>query len=200
MTVENVYDPSHEMATEAAAPAALAVERDVAAASAGLEKAIAEGKVNVEPLPEGTCVFVAPVERNTTFLVNPTERIIKSINDPNSPTGQRDMRSENTPAIHDVWLTFKDGICIVDTTTKDGQKQLAWTKEHSDICRDINEPMTAAWVQMKEAQTQTARREASLPTGLDVDALLRGDRKAMRSGNVTADRARQALESTQAGK
>lgn len=199
MSVENVYDPSHEIATEAAAPAALAIERDAAAASAGLEKAIAEGKVHVEPLPEGTCVFVAPVERNTTYLVNPTERVIKSINDPNSPTGQRDMRSENTPAVHDVWVQFKDGICIIATTTKDGQKQYAWMRAHSDICRDINEPMTAAWVQMKEAQTQTSRREASLPTGLNVDALLRGDRSALRSGNVTADRARQALESTQAG-
>jgi hypothetical protein len=199
METGNTYDPSHEIATEAAAPAALKIERDSAAASAGLEAALAAGKVKTEPLPEGTVVVVAPVERNTTYLVNPKERVIKSINDPNSPTGQRDMRPESTPEKHDVWVAFKDGICIIDTTTADGQKQLAWASANTSICRDIADPMTAAWVQMKEAQTQTARREASLPTGLDVDALLRGDRSALRSGNVTADRARQALESSQVG-
>lgn len=198
MATGNMYDPSHEIATEKAAPAALKMEADVAAASAGLEAAIAAGKVVIEPMPEGTVVFVAPVERNTTYLINPTERVIKSINDPNSPTGQRDMRSENTLAIHDVWVQFKDGVCVIDTTTPDGKKQAAWAKEHASICRDISEPMTAAWVQMKEAQTPSARKEASLPTGLDVDSLLRGDRSALRSGNATADRARQALESTQA--
>jgi hypothetical protein len=194
MTIGNTYDPTHEDSTAAAAPASLATAKAAEAAGAGLDAAIAAGKVKPAEKPAGTVVFVAPVERNTRILVNPTERKIRVINDPQSPTGQRQMESSG-----DVWLEFQEGICMVDTTTEDGAKQFAWASAHPEICRDIDQPMTAAWVQMKEAQTPTARREASLPTGLDVDRLLGGDSSAMRSGNVTADRARQALESSQVG-
>ena len=194
MTIGNTYDASHELATEAAKPGAMLVEEGLAKAAEGLDAAIREGTLEVDERPEGWAVFVAPVQRNTRYLVNPTERRIHSIVDPNSPTGKRQMSTDN-----DVWLEFRDGICIFDTRTVDGEKRLAWAQSHPEVCRNIDDPMTAAWVQMKEAQTPTSRKDNSLPTGLDVDALLRGDARAQRSGNATADRARRAADAARAG-
>lgn len=156
---------------------AAAVERAQAALAAMADAGmIAKGESD-----DTVVAYVAPVEKNTRFLVKPGTPL--TVNDPNSPRGKRMYEREG-----DVWVEFTAGICVL--TKGEDDEKIAWCDAHPEICRSAADPMTEAWVYMKEMQIATANRDATLPASIDVEALLRGDPRGSKVAHETVTRAR----------
>ncbi len=135
-------------------------------ASDDLAKARQAGKVD---LPEmvGYVGFVAPVEQNTKILANPaeTENPVIRLRDQNSATGQRDTQRTN-----DVWITFVHGSFVTNDPIA-----IEWCRTHTDICRDVSDPLTSTWYFLKMGQTPLSNRQPTVPAEVDIDAALGGD-------------------------
>lgn len=131
-----------------------------------LTKAKKAGKAN---LPEitGYVGFVAPEEQNTKILANPaeTDNPVIRLRDQNSPTGQRDTQRTN-----DVWIEFVHGSFVTNDSIA-----IEWCRTHTNICRDVSDPLTPTWYMMRLGQIPLANRVASLPPEVNVDEALGGD-------------------------
>jgi hypothetical protein len=132
--------------------------------------------------------FVAPVEKNTRFLVTAGKPL--TVNDPNSPKGKRMYEREG-----DVFVEFVSGICVLTPGVND--VEIAWCNAHPEICRDASDPMTEAWLYLKEQQVATASKDAGLPSSIDIEALLRGDARGSKVAHETAQRARERAASVE---
>ena len=64
--------------------------------------------------------------------------------------------------------------CILQTDDLD---IIEWCVEHPDICRDANDPQAEAWATLKQMTIETSTKEATLPPGTDIDAMLRGEKQ-----------------------
>lgn len=104
--------------------------------------------------------FVSPLHPNTRFLVRAGS--VHQVRDPNSPTGLRDMFRSG-----DKWAVFQSGILQTDDP-----EIIAWAENHPEICRDVNDRLTPLWVQLEEARTPKAWREASLDPTTNIDSYI----------------------------
>lgn len=104
--------------------------------------------------------FVSPLHPNTRFLVRAGE--VQQVRDPNSPTGMRDMLRQG-----DKWAVFSSGILQTDDP-----EIIAWAESHPEICRDVNDRLTPLWVQLEEARTPKAWRDATLDPTVSLDSYL----------------------------
>ena len=64
--------------------------------------------------------------------------------------------------------------CILQT---DDLEIIEWCIEHPDICRDADDPQAEAWATLKQMTINTATKEATLPPGTDINAMLRGEKQ-----------------------
>jgi len=140
---------------------------------------VTSGKVDLESdIPTGNYrAFVAPVDKFTKFLVKAGK--IRSIRDPNSPTGQRDVARDG-----DIFVEFQDGIAVFSADDTSDMVKIAWCEAHPKICRDIDDPYTEAWAYMKELQQETSTAGKRLPESINLEGILRGDPN---SGKVPHD-------------
>ncbi len=130
---------------------------------------VASGKVDLSTTEHGNYrAFVAPVEKFTKFLVKAGKS--KSIRDPNSPTGQRDVSREG-----DIFVEFQDGIAVFNADDPTDMVKIAWCVDNPKVCRDIDDPYTEAWAYMKELQQETSTAGKRLPESINLDGILRGD-------------------------
>ena len=174
-------------------------------AAAGIKEAARSGR---RPPPETTLrVFLSPKEPNTTFLVEAGKMI--SFRDPNSPTGQRDARRDG-----DVFARFVSGVLatddpvVIEWCEGHGPDAAAHKEYHRKVgtdartcqagvglCCDAQDEQAEVWAEFKSAQVPTATREATMPTGIDVDTILTGGKiKGHTGGEGT--RLVQAAEAT----
>lgn len=155
-------------------------------AQQALDKAREEGKIDT-PRLDGYRAFVAPIFQNGKKLIKAGETV--QIRDPNSATGFRDASRQG-----DVWVEFVGGMCV----TKDPVVQ-AWCDANTDICRDVEDPQTAVWYELKLGQVPLAWRDA-LPFSIDIDAALAGrvnvgeDHNLVRQGRQFARQANERAE------
>lgn len=119
--------------------------------------------------------FACPQAPNSERLIVPGK--VEQIRDPNSPTGYRDHRRAG-----DVKIKFKGGLwysadpqAADEQTLIDDKVRIDWCEKHPDITRDVEEPMTPVWFEIKRGQISTSRSEPSFSKGIDVDAALSGD-------------------------
>jgi hypothetical protein len=174
-------------------------------AAEGIKEAARSGR---RPPPETTLrVFLCPKEPNTTFLVKAGAMV--SFRDPNSPTGKRDAQRDG-----DIFARFVNGVLATDDPVviewceghgpdaeahkeyhrKVGTNARACTVGHG-LCCDAQNPQAEVWAEFKSAQVPTATREATMPTGIDVDAILTGGQLKGHTGGE-GTRLVQAAEAT----
>jgi len=153
-------------------------------AQTALKKAIDEGKVVVDDIEKGRYVaFVAPVEKNTRFLIKAGKPV--SFADKDSPRGQKMVGRDG-----DLWVEFHDGILVLDTDDETDCLKVLWCVEHKAVCRDANDPLTEAWLVLKEGQSPLAWRDAVISQSMDVDKALQGDPAGFSRAGSAAERAR----------
>ena len=123
---------------------------------------------------QGFRAFVAPAKYgNTKILVNPESanfigvkgsvqsRVVTAAPQAGSPLGL-------VPAVartDDNWAKFTQGVLVTDDPDV-----IAWCESHPSMCRDADDPRTRAWVTLKDMQSQTPSRDATLDSDFDVDA------------------------------
>jgi hypothetical protein len=119
--------------------------------------------------------FACPQKPNSEWLVQVGK--VAQIRDPNSPTGYRDHRRDG-----DVKIKFRGGLWysadpkVADEQTLiDDKVRIAWCEQHPETARDVEDPMTPIWFDIKKGQMATSRSEPAFSQGIDVDAALAGD-------------------------
>lgn len=139
--------------------------------------------------------FACPQKPNSEWLVQVGK--VQQIRDPNSPTGYRDHAREG-----DVKIKFTSGLWYStdpqtanEQTLIDDKVRIAWCEQHPETARDVEDPMTPIWFDIKRGQMATSRSEPSFSQGIDVDAALAGDMS--RLGGVGGDVVLQAREQVQ---
>lgn len=93
----------------------------------------------------------------------------------------------------DVFLEVSGGICILDPRQPGFSEKLAWCEEHPELCRDAFDPKTVIWASMKQSQTDTMYKDASLPKNVNVDKLVDGDFSQLLPEDSLVARAQQQL-------
>lgn len=187
----NLYDSSKDIANELEGRAL-----DPAAAHAALE-ASTELNANrvAEAVQAGKRAFIAPAHKEHNFLIvgGKETLVIAGTNIPVTP-GQAVQHATEVGRIGDVRLRFNGGIALIDPETMEGKVQLEWALAHPDICRDaVNDPMVEIWASLKEGQLNKMDREPSIPRGMDVDKVLKGDMSGFAESGSIASRARGIL-------
>jgi hypothetical protein len=132
--------------------------------------------------------FVSPAHKNQDYLIVAGKVVTAP---PNAFSGGMgiDLRRDG-----DVWAKFSGGVLQTDDL-----EVIAWCEAHDgsvledgtvepDICRDVNDPQTRAWVALVEQTLNTGDKEATLPPGTDVGAILRGEATPV-GGSELMDRA-----------
>ena len=134
--------------------------------------------------------FVSPAHKNEQFIIPGT--VVQA--PPNAFSGGMpiDLRRDG-----DVVVRFNNGILITDDP-----KVIEWCEARDgtvletdletgeatvcepDICRDAEDPQTRAWVALVENTLNTSTKEATLPRGLDVGKVLRGEQTAVSGGSL----------------
>jgi hypothetical protein len=162
-----------------------AVARALAGRKAATGLMVAEDRPSSPPTSP-LRVFVSPHQPNARILIR-AGTVVK-VPSPNGPwEHSRDG---------DVFVTFRQGVVSLDPTNPSDQLCIDWceTKGRAkDICRDINDPQTALWAKLKEDMSPTSRREASLPSNLNVEEVLAGDLQSLGQSDLIA-RARSAQQ------
>lgn len=153
------------------------------------------------PAPTGFCrrAFVCPQKPNSEFLIKVGE--VKHIPDQNSPTGQRDSRREGDVKIKfegGRWMSAAEG--APEQILIDDKVRIAWCEAHPKTVRDVMDPSTPVWFEIKKGQIATSRTEPSFSPNVDVDAALAGDmsKLAGAGGSVVQD-TRKQLETANRG-
>lgn len=187
--------PSEEGgAIQSAEKRAEAAERRAEAAESTLGKmearlAAIEGRLQEAPAPEPTAgspvavpvppekrrrAFACPQHPNSEFLIQRGK--VRQVRDPNSPTGYRDHDRDGDIKIKFTSGTWMGAEAGADEQTRiDDKVRIAWCEQHPEIARDVEEPMTPVWFEIKKGQIATSRSEPSFSPGIDVDAALAGD-------------------------
>lgn len=136
------------------------------------------------PKEERRRAFACPQKPHSEWLILVGK--VEQIRDPNSPTGYRDHRRAG-----DVKIKFTGGIWysadpkVADEQTLiDDKVRIAWCEEHPETARDVEDPMTSVWFEIKQGQMPTSRSEPSFSPGIDVDAALAGDMKKLGQAGV----------------
>lgn len=137
------------------------------------------------PKEERRRAFACPQKPDSEWLIVPGK--VQQIRDPNSPFGQRDYAREG-----DVKIRFQGGLWYSadpknadEQTLIDDKVRIAWCEQHPEEARDVEEPMTPVWFEIKRGQMATSRSEPSFSRGIDVDAVLAGDTEKL--GGVGGD-------------
>lgn len=145
---------------------------------------------------QGKKVFCSPSKRDGYIMVRPGQLAVvyAGTNTPVVP-GAPATNGTETKRVGDIKARFAGSLLIIDPNTVEGQVVLEWAERHPDICRDAMDPSTDVWMAMKESQLNTAVREPSMPTNIDVDAVLRGDLSGFQERGSVAARARSLLAS-----
>lgn len=164
-------DARAHAAEERAQTALETVESRMAALEARLSGAPVPEPENDVPqyVPTGQRGFVNPQAPEGEYLIAFGK--VLQVRDPNSPTGYRDHAREG-----DIKVTFHGGVWVgggIDADPDDN-KRIAWLEAHPEIARDVQDPMTPIWFEIKAGQVATSRKEAAF-SGTDVDAALAGD-------------------------
>lgn len=126
--------------------------------------------VQLEAIEGGYRGFVAPLEQNTSILVK--AGTIVQIRDPSSPTGFRDASRQG-----DIFATFVNGVLVTNVP-----EVIAWCESHDALCRDVNDPQTDVWYEMKLAQIPLSTRDPSMAPSINIDRALRGDFQQFNQG------------------
>jgi|SRR3990170_2555228 len=129
-------------------------------------------------LEEGFRCFVAPAHKNSKFLARPG-KFVRANPAQGRPLDERDG---------DIWVEFTGGYVILGDPDA-----ISWCEERPHICRDVMDPKTEAWAALIEGQLNTSTRQPSIPTTLDVDAVLRGEVTELGQADSLVSRARAAL-------
>lgn len=157
---------------------------------AALKKAVESGVVadpqRSDPAPGRYVAFLSPVEKNTRFLIKGGK--VVSFPDKDSPRGQKEVGRDG-----DLWVEFHDGIGIFDTEDAADRARIEWCAANPAICRDVSDPMTEAWAELKQGQQPLAWRDAVIARSMDIDAALRGDPSGYARAGSQADRARKQV-------
>jgi hypothetical protein len=137
--------------------------------------------------------FVSPAYKNQEFLIV-AGKVISA--PPNAFSGGMpiDLRRDG-----DVWAKFVSGVLQTDNPVI-----IAWCEANDgsvledgevepDICRDVNDPQTRAWVALVEQTLNTGSKDATMPPGTDVGKILRGEATPV-GGSELMDRAIAAQE------
>ncbi len=66
----------------------------------------------------------------------------------------------------DKVVKFSGGVLVTND-----EDIIKWCEDHTQVCRDANDPRTQGWVTMKEMQVDVASRDATLPKSVDVDKM-----------------------------
>ena len=133
----------------------------------------------LDPSSSSLRVFVSPGHLNLRLLIRAGTLVkVPSANGPwdHSRTG-------------DVWLEFREGIVRLDPADELDQLRIEWCEGSGrarDICRDIDDPQTAMWVHLVEQKNPTSRRDATLPSNLDVEGVLDGDLSSLGQSALVA--------------
>ncbi len=155
-----------------------------------------DGEVPVlVPKEQRRRAFACPQKPNSEWLVQVGK--VEQIRDPNSSTGYRDHRRAG-----DVKIKFTGGLWYSadpqtanEQTLIDDKVRIAWCEQHPETARDVEDPMTPVWFEIKRGQIATSRSEPSFSKGIDVDAALKGD--VSKLGGVGGDVVQQARELVQ---
>lgn len=136
--------------------------------------------------------FACPQKPNSEWLVQVGK--VQQIRDPNSPTGYRDHARAG-----DIKIKFTGGIwystdprIASEQDLIDDKVRIAWCEQHPNEARDVEDPMTSIWFEIKRGQIATSRSEPSFSKGIDVDAALAGDMSKL--VGVGGDAVQQARE------
>lgn len=86
---------------------------------------------------------------------------VVSFPNPLSPMGVNDRKRDG-----DIWVKFKEGLLVTKVP-----EVIEWCLRHPDVCRPSEDPTTAAWLNLKNAQTPRANSEATLGPEMNVDKL-----------------------------
>lgn len=125
--------------------------------------------------------FVAPAHPRGKFLVRGGEVLMQP--SPNGPWPY-DRRG-------DIKIQFREGVIVLDPDDPEDAIRLAWLEDHPEIARDVDDPQTALWAKLVEDKHPTSRREASLPSNINVEEVLEGNLASMGESDLIA-RARSA--------
>mgnify|MGYP001575772101 CR=1 FL=1 len=145
-------------------------------------------------------MFLSPTHPNAEWLIQIGKLIIAPFQSAVlglPPAISRDG-DPNTP---DVFVVFNSGVCTVLPDDEHGALRIAWLEAHSGepavhadyhtgkgerprdcaapigLCHEQG-PGVDVWAQLKAGQVPTARRAATTPPEIDIDAFLRGDHLA----------------------
>ena len=113
-----------------------------------------------------TRTFIAPGLLDASFMVR-AGKVVQSPANAFSGGLPVDLRRDG-----DKVARFVN--CILQTDDLD---IIEWCVEHPDICRDADDPQAEAWATLKQMTINTGTKEATLPPGTDIDAMLRGEKQ-----------------------
>lgn len=144
-----------------------------------------QGRRAQREMPEGIRTFINPTEPNCRYLVKAGVPVI--VPNPQAPLGLKAMSQRDG----DVWAEFRSGVCVtedlevIEWCEAHGPSEKAheaWHKARgtktntcnvgTGRCRDINDPLCAAWAEFKSQQVPKANQDATISPSLDIDALL----------------------------
>ncbi|MCH8065865.1 MAG: hypothetical protein IIC90_08590 [Chloroflexi bacterium] len=138
--------------------------------------------------------FVCPQGPNSEILIK--VGAVQRIPDPNSPRGYRDFAREG-----DIKVKFHGGVWQTGQAKDEHDAlRITWLEGHPEIARDVMDPMTGVWFELKSGQMETSRREAAFSKTADIDAALKGDFSQLSSeGGIVVQQAREQVETANAG-
>ena len=153
-----------------------------------VEKPATNGKTAPPATPRARA-FVCPQGPNEEILIK--VGTVQRIRDPNSPTGYRDHSRDG-----DIKLKFRGGVWQTGQAKDDyDPERIEWLEAHPKIARDVEDPTTPVWYELKTGQMETSRREAAFSKTADIDAALAGDVTQLASeGGIVVQQARQQVE------
>ena len=119
----------------------------------------------LEPTPgkrfhETLRCYVAPDYPNARFLA----KAGKPVKGKGGEDIERLLRREG-----DVFVIFRGGYCI-----SEDKVVLEWFEKHTDLCRDVEDVATKAWVLLRQAMQHTSVQEPSLPQGMNPEEITPG--------------------------
>ncbi len=132
--------------------------------------------------------FVCPQKPNWEVLIKVGK--VRQVRDPNSPTGYRDHDREGDVKIKfegGRWMSAAEG--APEQILIDDKARIAWCEANPKTVRDVMEPTTPVWFEIKKGQIATSRSDPSFSSSVDVDAALVGDvsKLAGEGGSVVQD-------------
>lgn len=186
-----VYSSADDISAQAVEARPNVEESAKATAQATAE---AQAQVLVDAIRQGKMAFISPSAKTYRKLVKPG-RVTACYPGTQLPIipGAPSQNGVDMTRVGDIWATFSGGMLIVGPQDENGVEIIEWASSHPDVCRDAMDPSTETWAAMRGSQLNMADREPSLPTNIDVDAVLRGDFSGFSEFESVTQRARRML-------